>query len=271
MKTGLAAAASAAMLAAPAGAAVRRKAPGETKVVYLGGDYLHNGFTQEYSIRYTFKDTGWRIYSAQDARQITPEVISDADLLVITRWGGPIFGWTMGPLVDNRPSVSAKDDGYMSDALEDAIVDNVTKRGMGFMALHCTIWTPDREKFNRMMGIKGRMHGPVQRVRHHDFNQVHPVTRGMKDFDIGLDENFGVELTDSRAVALFKTTGESDHRTDIAGWALDSGNGRVVGLGAGHTTDPWIMDEYRELHWRAAHWAMKREIPPFVKPSGAWF
>lgn len=248
-------------------AAIRPKAPGETKVVYLGGDILHCGYTQDISLRCTFRSTGWRFLSTTDARYVTPELISDADLLIITRWGGPIIGWSPGPIVERSLDDT---DGYMSDALEAAIVDNVQNRGMGFMALHCTIWTPDKPKFNGMLGIRGKMHGPVQKVHLHDFNQDHPITKGYKDFDIGSDENFGVDLVNPATVALYRSTGETDKRLDIGGWCLEQGKGRVVGLAAGHTYEPWLFSpQYRELHWRAAHWAMKKEIPPYVE-SKVW-
>ena len=85
----------------------------------------------------------------------------------------------------------------MSSELEEAIVDNVIHRGIGFMALHCTCWSPDYDKFNEMIGIKGIMHGPVQNVFMHNFNSGHPISAGIDDFIMPLDENFGVELTHS--------------------------------------------------------------------------
>jgi len=271
LKSGITTLAASAAVVSDAGAALRPKRPGETKVVYLGGDQLHNGFGQEFSIRYNFRDTGWRIISTTDARNVTPELLRDTDLMIVTRWGGPIFGWTFGPLVEERPSLTDRDDGYMSDELETAIVDNVLNRGMGFMSLHCTCWTPDRNKFNAMMGIKGIMHGPVQTVFLYNFNQDHPVTKGIMDFHVDLDENFGVELTDPKAVRLFNSFGTQDKRRDIAGWAVESGKGRVVGLVAGHTNTAWTNNRYMELHWRGAHWAMKRDIPPFPEPTTQWF
>jgi len=259
LKAGIASIAPTVFTKRSARAAAKPKAPGETKVVYLGGDQLHNGLGQVQSLRSVFKPAGWRFMWTHDARYLTPELISDADLLIITRWGGPIEGWSAEP-VQEEPEPS---DGYMSDELEDAIVDNVLNRGMGFMALHCTCWTPDRKKFNDMMGIKGIMHGPIQTVFMHNFNQEHPISRGIEDFALPLDENFGVELTNPDAVRLYETTGAQDKRHDIAGWALENGKGRIVGLVAGHTHTAWRNKTYRKLYWRGAHWAMKREIPPF--------
>jgi len=257
LKAGLASVASVAVTITQS-CAVRPKLKGETKVVYLGGDQLHNGMGQRQEIRGVLGKAGWRLLFTSDARYVTPELLSDTDLLIITRWGGPIEGWCPDPIQEG----SMPSDGYMSDELEDAIVDNVINRGMGFMALHCTCWTPERQKFNDMMGIEGIMHGPVQTVHMHDFNQNHPITKGIGDFDMPLDENFGVKLINPKAVKLYETTGTQDKRHDIAGWCLENGKGRVVGLVAGHTYTAWRNGTYRKLYWRGAHWAMHKEIPP---------
>ena len=259
LTAGLASAAAAAFGIPNAEAAIRPKAPGETKVVYLGGDPLHNGLGQRQSLRGVFAQTGWRFMATEDARFVTPEFISDADLLIITRWGGPIEGWSPEPIIEG----SVPGDDYMSDELEAAIVENVQNRGMGFMGLHCTIWTPDKPKFMELLGIKPMMHGPVQTVHLHNFNRNHPISQGIEDFDLPLDENFGVELINPNAIPLYESTGLEDKRHDIAGWCLEQGKGRIVGLAAGHTYTSWRDPTYQKLYWRGAYWAMKRDIPPF--------
>lgn len=259
IKAGIASLTSTFVASSQSQSAIKPKAKGETKVVYLGGDQLHNGLGQELELRGVFKKSGWRLLFVTDARYVTPELISDADLLIITRWGGGIAGWSPEPVVEVRP----ESDGYMSDELESAIIDNVKNRGMGFMALHCTIWTPDKPKFLELMGIKPYMHGPVQTVHMHNFNQSHPITKGIQDFDLPLDENFGVELINKNAVPLYESTGLDDKRHDMAGWCIEQGKGRIVGLAAGHTYTAWRDKTYRILYWRGAHWAMKREIPPY--------
>ncbi len=256
---GLASAAAAAFGASSAHAAIKPKAPGETKVVYLGGDQLHNGLGQRQSLRGVFAKAGWRFMATEDARYVTPELISDADLFIITRWGGAIEGWSPEPIIEG----SVPGDGYMSDELEAAIIDNVKNRGMGFMALHCTIWTPDRPKFMELLGIRPLMHGPVQTVHLHGFNQNHPITQGITEYDLPLDENFGVEFINPNAVKLYESTGLQDKRHDNAGWCIEQGKGRIVGLAAGHTYTSWRDPTYQKMYWRGAHWAMKREIPVF--------
>jgi hypothetical protein len=260
-------------------AALRPKAAGETKVVYLGGDQLHNGYGQEYYLRKTFQQVDWRFMYATDARYVTPEVISDADLLIITRWLGPIPGWVPEPLVEIRDEL----DGFMSDELADAIVDNVTNRGMGFMALHATVTCANKPQLGSLMGVEARGHGPVQNVRFHDLEMTHPITGGIRQYKqidgkgfwdreltdeivseyILFDENFGAIPTDDRVTVLMKSTGETDDREDVAGWCIEQGKGRVVGLCAGHSSDQFLDPNNRQVQFRAAHWAMNRDIPEY--------
>jgi type 1 glutamine amidotransferase len=114
-----------------------------------------------------------------------------------------------------------------------------------------------------LLGIRPLMHGPVQTVHFHGFNQEHPITQGIRDYDLPLDENFGVEFINPAAVKLYESTGLQDKRHDIAGWCIEQGKGRIVGLAAGHTYTSWRDPTYQKMYWRGAHWAMKRDIPAF--------
>ena len=268
LKTG-AAAVTVATLATPADAASGRwakQSADETKVVYLGGDQLHNALMQEVSIRSTFERTaGWRVISTTDGTLVTPELLSDADLFIMTRWGGPIKNWHMGPLIDSRPSAEDSSDGHLTETLQNAVIDNVQNRGMGFLALHCSLWYKDFPKFSAMMGIMATTHtGPNDTLRCYDFNQDHPITKGFEPFVLRTEETFGFDPATPETTVLYKQIGSIPLTEDNAGWAYESGRGRVVGLVAGHSHTAWRHPKYRELHWRGAHWAMKRDIPPFT-------
>ena len=262
IKTGLASLASAAIITPDGHSAIpediKPKASGETKVVFLGGDQLHNFAAQEPSLRRVCENAGWKFYSLHDSRFATPELIKDADLMMIQRWMGGVEGWVPGPVYEERPP----SDGFMSDELEEAILDNVRNRGMGFMSLHCTIAAWGRPKFIDLLGVYGIIHGCLQNVQVHGFNQDHPITRGMEEFYIGIDENFGCEIINDAVIPLYETTGGSDKRHDIGGWCLEQGNGRVVGMTAGHTYFAYQDPNYMEMIRRGTHWAMKRDIPP---------
>ena len=82
---------------------------------------------------------------------MAPELIEDADLLLICRWGGSIPVFCPEPLCENRPR---RWDGYMPESLEKCILDNVINRGMALGILHCGVWIPARKEFTKLMGIK---------------------------------------------------------------------------------------------------------------------
>ena len=263
LKTGIASLASIAIITPEGYSAlpedIKPKARGETKVVFLGGDQLHNFSAQEPALRNICEKAGWKFYAVHDARYVTPELINDADLMMIQRWVGGLPGWVPGPIFEEAPT----NDGYMSDELEDAITDNVKNRGMSFMSLHCTIWAMAKKKFTEMLGIRAIIHGPLQIVHLNNFNQNHPITRGMKDFDLPLDENFGVELINKNAIPLYETTGFSDKRHDVGGWCLDQWKGRVAGFLGGHTYFAYQDPNYLKMLWNGVHWILKKEIPPY--------
>ena len=237
------------------------KTAGETKMIYFGGDYVHNGIAQERYIRETFSKSGWHLFFAQASRFITPSELNDTDLLIMNRTGAfDAQGFSAEGLIENRPDP----DPFMAPEMEDAVIENVEKRGMGFVALHCTAGNPEHPKLMAMLGVKPQRSGAkLQPVRFHDFDQNHPITRGFSDFDLGIDENLKKEIIDPDATLLFRATGENDGEANNAGWCVERGRGRVVVLLAGHTGDAWSHPKYRELHWRAAQWALKRDIPPF--------
>lgn len=236
------------------------KAPGETRVLFLVGDYWHNGTAQELHWRGVLKPTGWRLLFAQSSQFVTPKTLAEADLFVVARYAGPdSVGFTGEGVVEKRPEGAP----WMTDDQEEAIVENVTGRGMGLLHMHCSTFATDRKSYLDLVGItKPIMHGPVQRVQIHDINQDHPITKGIGEFVIDLDENFGVELAVDRTTVLYKSTGEQDKRTDIAAWCLDAGKGRAVGLHFGHVPQPFHRPEIKTVMWRSAHWAMRRDIPP---------
>lgn len=263
LKTGLASLAAAGLITPAVQAAVpgklRPKAKDETLVVYLGGDQLHNYVQQVSTIQAVCNNAGWRLLYSYDNYAVTPEVLSQADLFVYTRWENFVGTWDPQPLMDSSVLIDRPPFDY--NGFLDVIMDNVVNRGMGFMALHCTIAHYSNTKFTDFMGVRTMMHGPTQTVHMHHFNQDHPISQGIGDFDLPLDENFGVELINPAAVPLYESTGLDDKRHDIAGWCIEQGNGRIVGLAAGHTYTSWRHPEYSKLYVRGAYWAMKKAIP----------
>ena len=261
LKTGIAAAATATIASPKAYAAQFTKRPGETKVVCVMGDYWHNPVWQETHVRGIFSSySDWKIYFVLASRYLTAELLSDTDLLITTRYsGGDALGWTPEPIICERP----RSDTIWTDEHVEAVCDNVRNRGMGFLAAHCTLFCGSDE-IEDLMGIEPQLHQEMQPMVHNYFNQDHPITRGIEPFYCTLDDQFGVEFKyPSRTTILFTTQAVHDKREMVNGWCLEQGKGRVVGLLPGDHNFVYRVAEYQEIFWRSAHWAMKRDIPPY--------
>lgn len=239
------------------------KRPGETKVVaMMGGDCEHNRTFPEMHIRGLFapkKD--WRILFVQSSEFFSPELISDADLLIVSRNGRPDdIRWRPGGIADTLEKGSP----FWTDGNAGAIIGNV-RRGMGFLALHDTIACGNRD-IETFLGMTPIPHNEPQPLWIHDINRDHPVSGGTGRFLVSLDEQFAAILEDAKAQTLFLTTGMHDKRRAAGGWTIERSNGRIVVMLPGHTVYAYQTVEYQRLLWRAAHWAMHRDIPPF--PAG---
>ncbi|MEQ9208229.1 MAG: hypothetical protein RLN96_00085, partial [Pseudomonadales bacterium] len=104
------------------------RADGHIKVVALMGDYWHNPVALERDTRQIFGSTNWDITFCQASRFLTPELIDQADILFLLRYGGPdSLGWSP----EGRVSERSPGDPYMTPEQENAIIRNVRDRGMG--------------------------------------------------------------------------------------------------------------------------------------------
>jgi len=259
LKTSLAAGTVAAFHENPILAA--QKEAGEVRIVHLGGDYWHNGMMQERNIRGIFGNTpaNWRLFFAQTARAVTPEVLAQTDLFMVSRYAGPdTQGFSTDEMVEHRPEPTP----FMTDELEDALVANVN-RGMGLMSLHCSVWNGEKKKFMELIGVeKPYMHTKVQPTLLHDLNPDHPITKDVSESMFGDDEIFSADLIPGKSEVLFRLRGEEQPQDKAGGWAREEGAGRVVTLLPGHQADPYHDSSYKEILWRSIHWAMKKDIPP---------
>ena len=236
------------------------KAPGEVRIVYLGGDYWHNGMMQERNIRGIFGNTpaNWRLFFAQTARTVTPEVLADTDLFMLCRYAGEdTQGFSTDEMVEHRPDATP----FMTDELETAIINNVN-RGMGFISLHCGVWNGEKKLYMELIGVeKPYMHTKIQPTLLHDLNSNHPITKGVPESMFGDDEIFSADLIPGKSELLFKLKGEEQPQDKAGGWCHDQGKGRVVVLLPGHQANPYHDSSYKEILWRTVHWVMRKDIP----------
>jgi hypothetical protein len=261
MSTALAALTGTALTSSPATA---QNAPGETRVLFLVGDYYHNGAMQEYAWRSVLKSTGWRLMFAQEPGFLTPDVMASADLYVLGRYATSTqrtnisLGWSPDRIIEKRPAPEV----FMTPEHEAMIVKNV-RRGMGLIGMHCAVWNPESRQYLDLLGVeKPVMHGPVVAAQLVDLNAEHPITRGLQPFNIGIDEVFDAVMKPGAHTQLFRSRQEEPARNAIGGWCRQEGEGRVVALLPGHTTGPYGSKPFLDMMWRSAHWALKREVAP---------
>ena len=122
------------------------------------------------------------------------------------------------------------------------------------------------DELNEFIGAYAMLHREIQPVVIAKLHQEHPITKGIEPFIINLDEQFGVYLAkpdDPDLTVLFWSQGLHDAHWTIQGWCVQRGNGRVVGLTPGHYEWTWYEQQYQEIMWRAAHWALNLPIPEF--------
>jgi hypothetical protein len=252
-------------------AAVRPKASGETKIVALfGTTATNNGIGHELCIRNIFESKkDWRLIFVRANRFFTPQLISDADLLITCRDSSADPIDLFSPETGVAESV-VQGSALWTDDNVGAIIDNVRGRGMGLLALHNTVLCGNNRftDFLDVRGIGPHMFEPMWYTR---INNDHPVMRGIGKFSAMHDEQLAVIIKSASTATLFESTSVHEKRQAVSGWALERGNGRIVGLLPGSTIHAYQAPEYRNIVWRAAHWAMNRTIQPYPAAENRYY
>ena len=270
-RAGLASLVASAAIVPDASAAPRAKAAGEIKVVALFGTTdMNNGIGHELKVRSIFESKrDWRVTAVRGSKYFTPALISDADLLIICRDNSadPIDIFTDGSGVSDTVVEGTQ---FWTDTNIDAVIDNVRNRGMGLLALHNTIMSGSLkfEDFLDVKPLKKHMFEPLWAKK---LNREHPVTKGVGKFIISRDEQYGVMIKSPTTATLFETTSVHEKRQVVSGWALERGRGRIVGLLPGSTVHAYNAPEYRNIVWRAAHWAMNRKIESYPEADNTLY
>ena len=237
------------------------KVQGRIKVVAIAGDNAHNPLWVLINLRSIFGKMDWDVYFTQYSDAITPELLSDTDLFISQRFGSTDpLGFVPRRLIKlgSEPPGAV----YITPEQEDAIIDNIKNRGMGYLSVHCAFWN-QQPKIKEMLGIEQGMHPAVQPVWFRKMNQNHPITRGVESF-VEVDEQFFVRMNNPNHTVLFHSTGGRDQRETISGWCFEYGKGRVTAILPGHTRHTWRHPVFQQLVLRSSLWVLGRDIPDNV-------
>jgi hypothetical protein len=254
-----------------ASTAIKPKAPGETRIVALFGttDWT-TGIGHEIQIRAIFESKkDWRFIFMRANKLFSPDLIRDADLLMISRGEGadPIDFFTQDGGISDR----IRPGGILwTDANVQAIMDNVRNRGMGLIAMQSTVLC-GHQRFLDFLDVAGIEPHSIEPMWYTRINKTHPITRGVGKFSVLIDEQPLVIIKSPSTTTLFESTAVHEKRQGISGWALESGKGRIVGLLPGGAIRAYQVPEFQTILWRAAHWAMKKEVEEYPKANNRYY
>jgi len=149
------------------------------------------------------------------------------------------------------------------------------KGGIGLVSLHHNLGAhADWDEFHKIIGgkffleageIDGEKHPQAsgwehgQRLKVTVADPKHPITRGLKDFEIE-DEVYNHYYTSPTVRVLLKTD-HPKNDPELA-WVTRYGNSRVFYLMLGHDHLAYENPNYRELVARGIRWAAGRERTP---------
>ncbi|HOK26956.1 MAG TPA: ThuA domain-containing protein [Bacteroidales bacterium] len=143
------------------------------------------------------------------------------------------------------------------------------KDGKPVVALHHSICAfDDWEEYWRIIGGKyfhkptlldGKEYPACSYIHDLHFNvkvadKKHPVTKGIKDFEI-FDETYKGYWVDPSVKVLLTTDEPSS--TPVIGWAKTYGKAKIVVLQSGHDTPTFQQAEFRQLLRQALEWVVK--------------
>jgi hypothetical protein len=149
---------------------------------------------------------------------------------------------------------------------QENLVAECIREGKPLVALHHSICAFDDwpeywniiggKYFHKPTTFNGKDYPACSYIHDIKFNvkisdKKHPVTRGVKDFEI-FDETYKGYYVEEGVTPLLTTDEPSS--THIIGWAKKYGKARVVVLQSGHDTPTFRNSNYRKLLLQAIRW-----------------
>ena len=220
------------------------EADGRPRALALIGDRVHDPAHIEEYLGRAFSDAGVAVRFAFDVRALSAENLEEVNVFCILRDG------THWPTADKSAM-------WMTRDQEEALVGFV-KNGGALLGLHnCPGLYPEGGPYLELLGGTYNGHGPLERFRVKIHDADHPITRGVESFEVPDEQHTPVPNLDKVHVFLKSYSERGVEGT--AGWAYNSGKGRVAYLANGHTRESLAHPMMQRLLRNAINWGLKRE------------
>lgn len=129
----------------------------------------------------------------------------------------------------------------------------------------CKFWLKAGQKDGKKIGRSAAGHGR-EKMKMHIADPKHPITKGMKDFEIK-DEWYGRQ-TFVKGIHVLVTTDDPKSDKPIA-WTLKYSGARVFGYQSGHDVKAWANPGHRQLLGNGIRWVAGRLDAKTAKPKSA--
>jgi type 1 glutamine amidotransferase len=152
------------------------------------------------------------------------------------------------------------------------------KRGVGFVAIHYSVFVPNRPAGERFLdwigGYFDYQSGPGA---NHWYSKIqtasarvsiaapeHPVARGLKPFDLREEYYYNIRFRekDARVVPILQVPLAGESSAQTVAWAVERvDGGRGFGYTGGHFHANWGVEGVRTMVLNAILWTAKLEVP----------
>ena len=214
----------------------------------LISDRYHEPEHIEIALRKVFEATAVTPHFTFDTRALSSENLGQVQLLVILKDG---MIWPDGIERGDKYRI------WMTPEQEKAVVDFV-EQGGGFLNLHNSMGLyPENGPYLDLVGGRYIGHGPLERFRVTVTNREHPIVRGVEDFSVA-DEQHTPPYDEDKVHVFLRSRSDDGSREAAAGWAYEPGQGRLVHLAPGHTSEAMEHPMFQRLMRNSVTWLLER-------------
>lgn len=241
----------------------------DARLFAVFGDRYHNADYIRTHLDRLLGEIGIAYDYTIDCREITSERLAQYPLFLFFRDGLSFPDGYIGPdafpyasrLMENPPAGERKT--WVSDEVGQ-VIKGYVEGGGSLYSMHnnpnVANYSPT---YREVVGGIYDGHPAVRPFRVEVVNHDHPVTRGVEDFTVVDEQHFPIYDKDPahvlmRSVNIDGLTFEHRGTTNVAAWAFDYGEGRVVHSAPGHNLDALWQPAYITFQKNAISWLLRQ-------------